>query len=110
MHVMESDIRLEPWDATRDGELSEEGMQRKLDVLGYYANTYTYTPGTRFVPHTHEVDKIDGVLSGRFRIQMLGCEVILEAGDLVWIPEGTLHSAEVVGRDPVISLDAVRRD
>ena len=107
---MSPEIRLETWDPNRDGELSEEAMQAKLESLGYYANMYTYTPGTRFAAHTHDVDKIDGVLSGRFRVQMRGREVILEAGDLVWVPEGTLHSAEVVGADPVISLDAVRRD
>jgi quercetin dioxygenase-like cupin family protein len=107
---MSAEIRFEPWDRNRDGELSEEAMQRKLESLGYYANTYTYTPGTRFAAHTHAIDKIDGVLSGRFRVQMGGHEVILEAGDLVWVPGGTLHSAEVVGADPVVSLDAVRRD
>ncbi len=107
---MRREIRLEPWDPGRDGELSEDAMQKKLESFGYYANAYTYTPGTRFAAHTHGVDKIDGVLSGRFRVQMQGREVILEAGDLVWVPQGTLHSAEVIGADPVVTLDAVRRD
>lgn len=106
---MSNDIRLESWDPTRDGELSEEAMREKLESLGYYVHTYTYAPGTRFAAHTHDVDKIDGVLSGRFRVQMHGREIVLEAGDLVWVPEGTVHSAEVVGGDPVVSLDAVRR-
>ena len=51
-----------------------------------------------------------GVLSGRFRIHMHGREILLEAGDLVWVPRGTVHSAEVVGSDPVVSLDAARRE
>ncbi len=36
-----------------------------------------------------------------------GTEVILEAGDCLAVPKGTLHSAEVVGDTPVVSLDAV---
>ena len=84
-------------------------MRRKLEVFGYYVNVYTYTPGTRFTPHTHAVDKIDGILSGRLQVRMSGREVVLEAGDLLWVPRGTIHSAEVVGRDPVISIDGVRR-
>lgn len=107
---MSLDIRFESWDRRHDGELSEEAMRRKLESFGYYVHAYTYAPGTRFTAHTHEIDKIDGVLSGRFRIQMYGREVILEAGDLVWIPNGAFHSAEVVGRDPVVSLDASRRE
>jgi hypothetical protein len=47
------------------------------------------------------------VLAGRFRIGMGPDFAILEAGDLVRVPRGAEHSAEVVSVDPVISLDAV---
>jgi mannose-6-phosphate isomerase-like protein (cupin superfamily) len=36
-------------------------------------------------------------------------EVVLEAGDVLAVPRGTVHSAEVVGEVPVVSLDATRR-
>jgi mannose-6-phosphate isomerase-like protein (cupin superfamily) len=39
---------------------------------------------------------------------MEGRSVILEAGDLLEVPKGVVHEAEVVGDEPVISLDAVR--
>jgi mannose-6-phosphate isomerase-like protein (cupin superfamily) len=55
------------------------------------------------------VDKIDAVLAGRFRMTMLGESVVLERGDCLAVPQGVLHSAEVVGDAPVVSLDAVRR-
>jgi mannose-6-phosphate isomerase-like protein (cupin superfamily) len=35
-------------------------------------------------------------------------EVILERGDNLEVPHGVMHSAEVVGDDPVVSLDARR--
>ncbi len=69
---------------------------------------YRYDPGTFFDDHTHAVDKIDAVLSGRFRIGSGGQSVILEPGDYVQIPAGLTHFAEVVGMEPVLSMDAVR--
>ena len=96
------------WDTIRDGELTEAGLRAKLEQLGYSVTLYTYPPGTQFPDHSHEVDKIDAVLSGQFRMSMNGQSRILRAGDMVEVPRGVVHSAEVVGDEPVISLDAVR--
>ena len=71
-------------------------------------NCYVYPPGTYFPDHTHEVDKIDGVLSGQFRMTMYGQSLVLKAGDCLSVPHGVMHSAEVVGSEPVISLDAIK--
>ena len=100
-------MQVEHWDPQKDGPLSEAAMRRKLEELGYRVNRYVYPPGTYFGPHTHDLDKIDAVLSGRFRIGMGAEAAILEAGDMVRVPRGAEHSAEVVSVDPVISLDAV---
>jgi len=96
------------WDTIRDGELTEASMRAKLEQLGYSVTLYTYPPGTSFPDHSHAVDKIDAVLSGQFRMSMNGQSRILRAGDMVEVPGGVVHSAEVVGDEPVISLDAVR--
>jgi quercetin dioxygenase-like cupin family protein len=101
-------ITIEHWDPETDGKLNEANMRVKLEARGYHVNRYVYGPGTYFPDHTHDVDKIDGVLSGRFRLTMPGQEVILEAGDCLAIPAGVVHSAEVVSNDSVVSLDAVR--
>ena len=68
-----------------------------------------YPPGTVFVTHTHDADKIDAVVSGRFALSIEDEEVVLEAGDALEVPRGVPHRAEVVGEDPVVSLDATRR-
>lgn len=99
---------VEHWDATRDGSLSEGAMRRKLESRGYTVTRYTYPPGTSFPAHTHGVDKIDAVLVGRFRMVMGETDVVLAAGDCLVVPRGVVHSAEVVGDDPVVSLDAIR--
>jgi mannose-6-phosphate isomerase-like protein (cupin superfamily) len=61
-----------------------------------------------FPDHTHEVDKIDAVRFGQFRMPMAGQSVILKAGDRLAVPRGVLHRAEVAGTELVVSLDAVR--
>lgn len=101
-------MQIEHWDPARDGELTEANMRRKLRGRGYQVSKYVYPPGAYFPEHDHGVDKIDGVLSGRFRMGMRGNSVVLEAGDLLAVPKHALHSAEVVGNEPVVSLDAIR--
>jgi quercetin dioxygenase-like cupin family protein len=96
------------WNEAEDGALSIDTMREKLERLGCTVDLYTYPPGTVFPPHTHGMDKIDGVLSGRFRLTMHGESVILEAGDMLPVPRGVSHRAEVVGDEPVISLDGVK--
>ena len=99
-------MNVERWDAGKDGPLSERALRRKLEARGYRVSRYVYPPGTFFPDHTHEIDKIDAVLSGRFRMTVHGQQVILEGGDCLGVPRGTTHSAEVVGNEPVVSLDA----
>ena len=101
-------MQIEHWHPERDGPLSEEAMRRKLEDRGYSVSRHVYPPGTYFPAHDHGVDKIDGILAGRFRLTMSAQEVVLEAGDLAVVPKHVMHAAEVVGEEPVISLDAVR--
>lgn len=101
-------MKVERWNVAVDGPLTELALRRKLERLGYQVSRYVYPPGTYFPDHTHSVDKIDAVVSGRFRLVVEGREVMLEAGDLLYVPKGTVHSAEVIGNEAVVSLDAVK--
>jgi quercetin dioxygenase-like cupin family protein len=101
-------LTVEHWDSDTDGELSEAALRSKLEQRGYIVTRYVYPPGTCFPEHVHDVEKTDAVLSGRFLMSMAGQSVVLEAGDALLVPKGEVHSAEVVGQEPVISLDAVR--
>jgi quercetin dioxygenase-like cupin family protein len=93
-----------------DDAASERALRRELVARGYRVTRYVYPPGTRFPSHTHGSDKIDAVVSGRFRIVLEGRAIVLGPGDSLEVPRGVLHSAEVVGDEPVVSLDAVKRD
>jgi len=101
-------MKVEKWDQKRDGPFAEEALRRKLEGKGYHVSRYVYPPGTNFPDHMHEIDKIDAVVSGRFRMTTREGSVVLEAGDLLQVPKGTVHSAQVVGNMPVVSLDSTR--
>ena len=90
------------------GKLSESNMRKRLEDEGFRVVTYTYSPGTYFSEHSHTVDKKDTVLSGKFKMTALGKKFILGPGDMLLVPAGTIHTAEVIGDDPVISLDATK--
>jgi quercetin dioxygenase-like cupin family protein len=96
------------WNDAVDGPLSEAALRAKLEALGYRVARYTYDPGTVFPDHTHGLDKIDAVVSGRFRLVVSGHLHVLGPGDWIEVPRGSVHNAAVVGSEPVVSLDAIR--
>ena len=101
-------MMVEHWNTEKDGPFSEAALRKKLEKKVYDVTRYVYSQGTYFPDHAHAINKIDAVVSGRFRMTMRGQSVILEAGDCLVVPRGTLHSAEVVGNEPVVSLDATK--
>jgi len=100
-------VEIERWNEAW-GQLSEFNMKRRLEAEGFAVSRYVYPPGTLFGDHKHSVDKKDAVLKGRFLIRALGREFLLGPGDALAVPAGTIHSAEVVGNEPVVSLDAAK--
>ena len=101
-------MRVKHWNEEADGRFTEAALRRKLEAAGYMVSRYTYPPGTVFPEHSHQIDKIDAVVSGRFRMVVAGHFAILGPGDWVEVPRGVHHTAAVVGDEPVVSLDAVR--
>lgn len=98
------------WNVALDGEFSERALRAKLEAQGYNVAKYVYEPGTVFPDHKHGVDKIDAVISGRFRLVVGGHVAMLGPGEWVDVPRGVTHNATVIGEQPVVSLDAVRRE
>lgn len=99
---------LKKWNSKTDGTLSIDNLISKFEGMGYDCNVYTYSPGTYFGEHSHEIDKIDAVLSGKFKIVMDGEEHLLTAGDYIHIPRSVIHTAEVIGNEAVVSIDACK--
>ena len=103
-----TEVVVRRWDSSLDGTLSEESLRKKLENKGYSVSRYTYSPGMYFSDHKHGQSKIDAVLSGTFRMGMYGEFVDLGPGDWIEVPAESTHSAEVIGDESVVSLDAVR--
>lgn len=91
------------------GPVSEDAMAARLRAEGWQVSKYYYPVGTVFPWHTHAECKKDGVLSGRLRIGWEGGSTVLGPGDMIEIPAGIRHSAEVVGTETVMSLDATKQ-
>lgn len=100
-------IRVERWDSA-DGPLTEKRYIGFLEREGYEVAVFAYRAGTVFPEHDHGTDKCDAVLEGVLRITVGGVAYDLEPGDRLYVPAGTRHSAQVVGRRTVVSLDGTR--
>ncbi len=101
-------MQIEHWDERADGSLTEENMVGKMEARGYRVSCRVLPAGARLPAHSFPADKIDGVLSGRFRLVTREGAVTLGPGDCVVVPAGTVHRAEVMGRRPAVTLDAIR--
>jgi quercetin dioxygenase-like cupin family protein len=98
---------LEAW-TEEDGPMTEKRVMGLLEREGYEVVVYAYREGTVFEEHAHPHDKCDAVIEGFFRVRSGGDVFEMKPGDRLYIPAGTPHSAEVVGRRTVVSLDATR--
>lgn len=101
-------MNIEHWDPSRDGPLTAAALRAKMEARGYKVAPRTYPVGTFLPPHTHDDDKMDAIVSGRFEVTIAGRRWILTAGDVLPVPAGVVHSARVLGTEPAIGLDGVR--
>ncbi len=97
-------VRLTRWEA-EDGPLTEKRLMGQMEREGFEVAVYAYREGTSFPEHEHRQDKCDAVIEGVLRITVKGEVFDLSKGDRLYLPAGTRHSAEVIGRRTVVSLD-----
>jgi quercetin dioxygenase-like cupin family protein len=86
--------------------LAQEGIKR-TDLLRTDLSTpgreliqvrVDFAPGVTFPPHSHPGEEIAYVIEGLLEYQFEGKPpVTLKAGDALFIPAGTIHSAKNVG-------------
>jgi quercetin dioxygenase-like cupin family protein len=68
---------------------------------------YRYAAGSIFPTHTHSQEQITVVLSGAIAFLVDGQRIVLGPGQVILIPGGTPHGAEVVGTEPVESINSL---
>ncbi len=102
-------MQVRRWNPAADGPLSEAALRQKLEALGYVVARSEHPPGSRVPDQACDVDKIDAVVSGHYRLVIAGHTAQLGPGDWVEVPRGRRYTATVMGEAPVVSLDAIRR-
>ena len=71
-------------------DLSAPGREANQVIVGF-------EPGAAFGRHTHPGEEIIYVLEGTLEYEVAGKAVTLRAGDVLFIPSGTVHAAKNVG-------------
>ena len=84
-----------------------EGPRERLLAEGLEPSTWGNGPLDRYAEHRHPYDKVLVADAGSitFHLPELGRDVLLQAGDRLHLPAGTLHGADV-GPDGVTCLEA----
>ena len=100
-------MRIERWDPRRDGPLTESALRHKIEARGYRVSTRTYPPGAVAAAQSVESERLDGVATGLLKVTIDDETAILTAGDVVYVPCGSIRRVEVVGNTPVLCLEAV---
>ena len=103
-------MRMERWDARRDGPLSETALQQKLESRGYQVSARSYPAGSAGAGQADRGEGIQAVVTGLLKVTIEGESAILTAGDLVFVPRGAVRRLEVVGPSPALCLEGVARN
>jgi mannose-6-phosphate isomerase-like protein (cupin superfamily) len=73
---------------------SEKDLKAVLISEGYDIFPWQDPPGAHYAPHQHPHDEFIVVHSGSMVFDIKGKKYLLQAGDMLVLPEGTVHSAD----------------
>ena len=93
--------------AQQPGIKRTELQRHDLSIVGREAVQVRidFAPGAGFGKHTHPGEEIIYVLEGLLQYQVEGkTPVTLKAGDVLFIPAGTIHAAKNVGNNEAKEL------
>jgi quercetin dioxygenase-like cupin family protein len=80
-------------------------MVHAMETEGYRVLEWSDRPGISYGGHRHEEDQSHLIISGQIEFVVEGHgTVTLGPGDRDYMPAGTMHSARVVGDEPVFYL------
>lgn len=100
-------MRIERWDPRRDGPVTEAALRHKVETIGYQVCRLAWPGGTVVPNQTQDKERVDAVVTGIVKITLDGESAILTAGDIVFVPRGSIRRVEVVGSTTAHCLDAV---
>ena len=100
-------MRIDRWDPRKDGPVTETALRMKVQANGYEVSTLAWPAGTVVPAQTQDKERVDAVVTGIVKITLDGESAILTAGDIVYVPRGSVRRVEVVGSATARCIDAV---
>ena len=76
---------------------TENDLKQALTNEGYDIFSWQDSPGAYYAPHKHPHDEFIAVSSGSIIFKIAGNDYELNQGDLLILPQGTVHEAENKG-------------
>jgi quercetin dioxygenase-like cupin family protein len=100
-------MRIDRWDPRQEGPVTEASLRGKVESIGYQVSSLAWPAGTIVPAQSQHHERIDAVVSGIVKITLDGESAILTAGDMVYVPRGSVRRVEVIGTATAHCLDAV---
>src|SRR5215212_624041 len=98
--IIASGLALNMAQSQRPGVTRADLLRHDLSVSGreVVQVRVDFAPGVAFPPHSHPGEEIAYVIEGSLEYQLEGKQpVTLKAGEVLFIPAGTIHTAKNVG-------------
>jgi len=102
-------MRIDRWDLRHDGPVTEAALRQKVAGHGYEVSTFAWPAGTVVPAQRQDQDRVDAVVSGIVKITLDGETAIMTAGEMVYVPRGSMRRIEVIGPNTAHCIDAVRK-
>lgn len=100
-------MHIDRWDLRREGPVTEAALRQKVASHGYEVSTFAWPAGTVVPAQAQHRERVDAVVAGIVKITLDGESAILTAGDIVYVPRGSVRRVEVVGSHTAHCIDAV---
>ena len=99
--------KVEKW--KRENAPKAEELQSEMEREGYRVFQWSDGVGRTYGDHSHGEDQSHWIISGSLELTVEGFgKVVLEPGDRDFMPANTIHSARVIGDEPVVYLIGAR--
>jgi quercetin dioxygenase-like cupin family protein len=100
-------MRIERWDVRRDGPLTEAALQQRIEGLGYEVTARWFPAGAVSAGQSDLRERLLGVARGLVKVTLDGESAILGAGDVVFVPRGSVRRVEAIGAAAAFCFEAV---
>ncbi len=97
-----SSLRLQRWDASRDGVLTAHRLRQRLEAQGLWVTERRFAPGAAHTVPAVDYDVLHVVLTGLLKVTVGTESVVLGAGDTLFVPARTAGLFDILGSAPAV--------